>query len=116
MQGAKCAIGYEDETLNGMWVHVNTISEEGPFPNGIGRDYTTAEFDNVLQWSVGHEIGHQLIREQNGGQWVDNHLDVAGALMTTQHPGAAGISAITLHDAEIGVINLLERASVEQPE
>ena len=112
------AICYYDpdhlEIYNGSRIDVFGIAEEGPFVPSVGRPYTAHEFQNILTWSVVHELGHLIIRIQDGGNWTGGHYRNPQAVMTITNPGTEGINAVHFLNEEIERINLQNRASVEK--
>jgi hypothetical protein len=94
-------------------VAVNGISEEGPYCAFARRNYSTAEFENILQYSIAHELGHLLVREETGEHWDGYHLVIEGSVVGP-HPGLAGITGVAFHPLEMKAMDLPRRASVRR--
>lgn len=75
--------------------------------------YSSDQFINRLAWSITHEIGHLLIREQHGGDWEANHLRTLNTTLMGKVFGTLGLSDIVGDLREIEKINLKTRASVQ---
>jgi len=92
-------------TLQGSWICVCAIAEEGVAMTGLRRHYTATEFNQRLVWATAHELCHLLI----GG----SHFNQPGYLMTGNLPAPAGIDTITAGCDEIQLIDLKGRRSIE---
>jgi len=97
-----------DPTLEGCHVCVVAMAEEGITLPGIDRFYSGLEFNDMLVWSVAHELCHLLLGPQ--------HFPLTTALMTDRSPAPFGISMISAENAEISSINLKTRRSIKQGE
>jgi len=95
-----------DRSLQGSWVCVAAVADEGVAMKGVRRHYTQTEFIQQLVWAIAHEIGHLLI----GG----TEFPHPEYLMTGGNPTPAGISVITAGRDEINLIDLRNRRSVVQ--
>jgi len=90
----------------GAVVAVAAMADEHP--------YTVEQFKNRLAWAIAHEIGHLIIRLQNGVGWKGGHRDItSNALMAHGFPRVSGLSHVTADEEEISKINLTNRASVK---
>ena len=97
------------------------LLEEKVVTDDVDREYTATEFINQLKWSVGHELGHLIIRTQNGQDWVGGHLLTpsvtnltAVSLMCSKSPTPHGISVTITDVREIQKVNLPKRACSER--
>jgi hypothetical protein len=95
----------DNPLLQGSWVCVCAIAEEGVATKGVRRHYTGSEFANQLVWSIAHELCHLLV----GGV----HFSYGDYLMTDSNPAPDGIVVITSGSEEIQLINLRNRQSIE---
>ncbi len=105
---AKAYIFSTDHSMEGAYVCVVSVSDEGVALPNINRHYTANEFINELVWAVAHELCHLLVGTQ--------HYPSSTALMTDTSPAPHGIQLITAESAEIHDVNLKNRHSVSQGE
>ena len=78
------------------------------------RNYTAPQFINRLAWVIAHEIGHLIIREQDGNGWIGNHRDSVDTLMANIVASPKGLSDVNADLEEISKINLANKASVQE--
>lgn len=107
--------GLFDWWYQGALSAANGISEEGPWIASPPRALSASEFQEILVYSVAHEIGHLVVREQNGNGWTGGHYDQMGCLMGP-HPGLMGIEGVQWLDEEIRRMDLGARASAVRQE
>jgi hypothetical protein len=84
----------------GVQLSVNSISEE------TSPAYTSSDFNDVIDYSFAHEIGHMLLWSQTGG-----HYGAGQTLMSATPPVPVGLGAITIDDGEVQLIDIQNRLS-----
>jgi hypothetical protein len=67
-----------------------------------------------LAWAIAHEIGHLLIRTQDGGDWGINHLRTVNTTLMGSVLGTLGLSDVVGDLREIEKVNLKNKASVQE--
>ena len=91
---------YRDE---GSYVCAVAMAEERPFTNNTNIHYSKTEYIELLNWSVAHEIGHQLItRQQYSSTLTDSygHINQMNALMNAKRSDI-GLSTVSSHRDEL---------------